>query len=142
MENRKRAVLANPRWDFVHHVVQKIADLPESTEEHTEAPKRQRKKKEKKEEWDDDDDAPYTVKKAAAKRSGGGGPKKPRKKKGAVEDVDEGVDKAAEGDEQVEMQVDQAEESSGPVFVDVSLAHSTQIAPAPAPIVDDDNFDV
>jgi hypothetical protein len=134
--HRKRAVINNPKWDFIHQLVQKIADLPEPVE--GEVPKRSRKKKES----TDEDGEEVKIKKSGAKRASAT-PKKPRKKKGQEEDV-EGEASMAESVEMqaTTMEIVEVMSSGAPVFVDVSLAAtSTVSAPQIPAVVDEDDFD-
>lgn len=117
--------MGNPKWDFIHRLVEGVADLPEPSDE-PETTKRQRKRKEAAV-----DENGVVIKKSAAKRTGG--PKKSRRKQASSEEDDyvpEGGD--------VGMEVS---EPAGEVFVDVSLVPATQSAPSAPTMVDEDDFD-
>lgn len=126
--------MENPKWDFIHQLVQKIPDLPEHVEGET--PKRTRKKKDTAEEGDEEP----KIKKAAAKRASAA----PRSRKKKEDDA--GVEKNGQSapSNAMEASVPAMTEDgpSEPVFVSVSLSAAPSQAPAPmATAMDEDDFD-
>lgn len=126
--HRKRAVKRNNNWDFIHAMVDKIADLPENVEGDT--PKKPRKKKTS----GDGESAPSPAeRKPVVKRSGGAA-----KRTGKKVEEDIPVYAAMDTEEAP------AEAQKADVFVQVSLSTVSASDPV-GPIVqiaaDEDDFD-
>lgn len=126
--NSKRAVKHNNNWDFIHGLVDKIADLPENMD--NEKPKKPRKKKASN---DDGEVATPAERKPTVKRAGGG-PKRTGKK------VEE------ESMPEASMETDEANAETGKseVFVQVSIT-AAPVSEHAGPLVqiaaDEDDFD-
>lgn len=126
--------MENPRWDFIHQLVQKIPDLPEHVE--GEAPKRTRKKKDTTEEGDEEP----KIKKSAAKRAAAAprGRKKKDDESGGEKNGQTAPSNATEAPQNAMTE----DAPSEPVFVSVSLSAAPSQAPIPmATAVDEDDFD-
>lgn len=130
-KQRKRAVKRNMNWDFLHGLVERIADLPENTDK--EPPKRQRKKKASAGEEGEVGEKKPTVKRSGGKRSAAKAASEPQEQVELTYDPTTAVaqDGEAEGAEDV--------------FVPVSIASASSAAGVIGPMAtiaqDDDDFD-